>query len=93
MDESDHDYNLIPKIVANVCLPAASDAAQFDWDPLSRQSTKQVSRVHDAASFSTAVHDAASSQQSPQRVSQSPQQRVLHREVAGPSDLIVFVES
>ena len=43
MDESDHDYNLIPKIVANVCLPAASDAAQFDWDPLSRKSTKQVS--------------------------------------------------
>eukprot|EP00656_Telonema_subtile_P001544 TRINITY_DN10680_c0_g2_i1.p1 TRINITY_DN10680_c0_g2~~TRINITY_DN10680_c0_g2_i1.p1 ORF type:complete len:671 (+),score=238.71 TRINITY_DN10680_c0_g2_i1:63-2075(+) len=52
MDPNDQDYHLIPKLVANTALPIACDAVEFDWDPVSRRSTKQVVRLwHELTDF------------------------------------------
>eukprot|EP00658_Telonema_sp_P-2_P070246 TRINITY_DN5981_c0_g2_i1.p1 TRINITY_DN5981_c0_g2~~TRINITY_DN5981_c0_g2_i1.p1 ORF type:complete len:253 (-),score=55.48 TRINITY_DN5981_c0_g2_i1:154-912(-) len=50
MDPDDVDYNLIPRLVANTALPIACDAVEFDWDPLSRKSSKKVVRLWDELS-------------------------------------------
>ena len=52
----DKDYNLIPRMVANTVLPIACDAAEFDWDPSSRGSTKKVRlRVFDLLTMAVFV--------------------------------------